>query len=82
MMTANCKVNVGWFVCPDTQLIADRMDGVLDIIKSFLIVHTLQTDTTKNNPIYEIWQKVRDVSMSVSSWCFCRLFTRKSPTKA
>lgn len=66
----NCKVNVGWFVCPATQLIADRMDGVLDIIKSFLIVHTLQTDTTKNNPIYEIWQKVRDVS----NVCFVLVF--------
>ena len=66
----NCKVNVGWFVCPATQLIADRMDGVLDIIKSFLIVHTLQTDTTKNNPIYEIWQKVRDVS----NICFVLVF--------
>ena len=66
----NCKVNVGWFVCPATQLIADRMDGVLDIIKSFLIVHTLQTDTTKNNPIYEIWQKVRDIS----NVCFVLVF--------
>ena len=66
----NCKVNVGWFVCPATQLIAERMDGVLDIIKSFLIVHTLQTDTTKNNPIYEIWQKVRDVS----NVCFVLVF--------
>ena len=46
------------------------MDGVLDIIKSFLIVHTLQTDTTKNNPIYEIWQKVRDVS----NVCFVLVF--------
>ena len=59
--TCAVENGVGWLVCPIMTFLADRMDDVMDILENFLTVRTLQTDT-KDNPVYEIWQKVRDVS--------------------
>ena len=58
----SCTIEgVGWFVCPLMIFLADRMDDVMDILENFLTVRALQTDTT-DNPIYEIWEMVRDLA--------------------
>ena len=54
-------MQVGWFVCPLMVFLADRMDSLMNVLSNLLTVRTLQTNTT-DNPIYEIWEKVRDIA--------------------
>ena len=58
----SCVVDsIGWLVCPVTTFIATNMDNVMDLLTNFLTVRALQMNTD-NNPIFEIWEKVRDFS--------------------
>lgn len=67
---SSCKMDgVGWFVCPAMTFIADRMDNLMDLLRDFMTVKTFQVNTN-DNPIYEIWQKVRDLS----NICFVLVF--------
>ena len=60
--TGTCKLlQVGWLVCPVMTFLADFMDKIMDILRNFLTVRALSTNT-HDNPVYEIWEKVRDLA--------------------
>ena len=60
--SGTCKLlQVGWFVCPVMTFLADFMDKIMDILRDFLTVRAMNTNT-HDNPVYEIWEKVRDLA--------------------
>lgn len=60
--SGTCKLlQVGWLVCPVMTFLADFMDKIMDILRNFLTVRALSTNT-HDNPVYEIWEKVRDLA--------------------
>lgn len=56
-----CAVNgIGWFVCPVSEFLAWGMDQIFNMLKGFLEVTPLSTDT--NSPLYKAWSLVRTIA--------------------
>ena len=54
-----CTVQgIGWIICPVTTFLADGMDTIFNIVKSFLVVQPVNT-TNANNDLYVAWNVMR-----------------------
>lgn len=57
----SCDVDgIGWIVCPVSNFLAKGMDNIFDLLKGFLIVQPLATDTS--NSLYKTWNYVRSIA--------------------
>lgn len=57
--TSSCNVDsgVGWMVCPITDFLAKRMDGVFNLLSGFLAVRPVETG--QDNALFRAWTYMR-----------------------
>lgn len=57
----SCAIpGIGWIICPISQFLAEGMDKVFNMLKDFLKVEPLSTQT--NSPLYQAWNIVRNIA--------------------
>lgn len=65
---ASCDVSgIGWVICPLANWLSEGVDWVYGIVESFLEVQTI---TTSDSGVYQIWQLVRNIA----NVCFILVF--------
>lgn len=53
-----CNVDgIGWFVCPVSNFLATGMDTIFEMLKGFLMVEPISTNT--DSPLYQAWNIMR-----------------------
>ena len=58
---SSCTVEgIGWIVCPISTFLAWGMDNIFTMLKGFLEVQPLSSDTT--SPLYQAWNIVRSLA--------------------
>lgn len=56
-----CQIDgIGWIVCPVSEFLAWGMDHIFDMLKDFLTVSTITTDT--DGPLFRAWSLVRNIA--------------------
>ncbi len=57
--STSCAVDggLGWIICPVTNFLANSMDWIFDIIKSFMIVRPVSSD--QSSALYRAWSYMR-----------------------
>lgn len=56
--TTSCAVEgIGWIVCPVSNFLATGMDNIFNMLKGFLVVKPLATQT--DSPLYQGWNYIR-----------------------
>lgn len=59
--TTSCNVEqIGWLVCPVTEFLAWGMDQIFAMLKSFLEVEPITTNT--NSGLYQAWNVIRSIA--------------------
>ncbi len=57
----SCDVDgIGWIVCPVSNFLAWGMDNIFDLLKGFLVVNPLTTQT--DNSPYQAWNYIRSIA--------------------
>ena len=55
---STCKIDgIGWIVCPVSNFLAKGMDSIFDVLKGFLVVTPLTTNT---GSLYKAWSVMRN----------------------
>ena len=55
---SSCGVEgIGWIVCPVSNFLAKGMDTIFDMLKGFLVVQPLSTQT--DSPLFKAWNLIR-----------------------
>ena len=58
---SSCGVEgIGWIVCPVSTFLAKGMDLIFDMLRGFLAVEPLSTDT--NSPLFKAWNVIRSIA--------------------
>jgi len=56
---SSCTIQgIGWIICPVTTFLADSMDAIFEIVKSFLVVQP-SAASDRNNDLYTAWNVMR-----------------------
>lgn len=59
--STSCAIpGIGWIICPVSQFLAEGMDKVFDMLKDFLKVEPLSTQT--NSPLFQAWNIIRSIA--------------------
>jgi hypothetical protein len=57
----SCAIaGIGWIICPFSQFLAGGMDKIFEMLKGFLEVEPLSTQT--NSPLFQAWNIIRSIA--------------------